>query len=602
MDFISFFFLLSLFLLPVSNAAGTGGESVNPFSPKAALLRYWRRTFLNDELPVFLLGKASPLNATQAAIYAHYIDTHNLQEHLPSFCASANLYCTSLKKKQKKSSAPAPDSQSFTEYSDRDFSTYIKPGNFGTSDFTNYSVRSNVAKDNFVTYDSSVVQQFTRYESEGNVGAGRFSKYDTDGVGGFNNYGDNSNVDQHRFSHYADDATSGIESFRSYTENSNVVANDFKSYGSLANGEINQFSSYSTSSNVITNKFTTYSKEGNGPLNQFTSYSDRGNVVRNQFQSYEADSNAGLEQFQTYSEKANMPENIFRSYGKGDNGGSFFFETYGNSSNPVAQFTEYGKDANGVDASFTFYGKDNTTFSDYQRTSTSFNDYRNASTGAAAALVEPGKFFRESTLVSGNRVPVPDIRDKMPPRSFLPRAIADKLPFSSRRLPELIRTLNASGLQVAMARTVADCERPAAKDETKRCVTSIEGMAEFAESMLGKKARVSTTANTAGSGRTVEVGRVDGRNGGRVTRSVSCHQSLFPYLVYYCHAVPRVKVYDVEVMLEGKKANQAVAICHLDTTQWSSGHAAFKALGHRPGEIEVCHFIFENDFIWVARD
>ncbi|CAN6466192.1 unnamed protein product [Victoria cruziana] len=311
---------------------------------------------------------------------------------------------------------------------------------------------------------------------------------------------------------------------------------------------------------------------------------------------------SGGEVFRQYADGAKHPVNSFRSYGPNGNGAGFIFDNYGNSSNPKAEFTEYGKDGNGATASFSSYVTDNTTFKEYRQTTTTFSSYANASSLPTSPLVEPGKFFREADLLSGNRIPMPDIRDKTPTRSFLPRVIADKLPFSSTRLPELVRMLNASALQVAMARTVADCERPAAKDETKRCVTSIEGMAEFAESVLGKKARVSATANTAGSGRMVEVGRVEGRNGGRVTRSVSCHQSLFPYLVYYCHAVPRVKVYDVEVMLEGKKANQAVAICHLDTTQWSAGHAAFKALGHRPGQIEVCHFIFENDFIWVAGD
>ncbi|XP_031479099.1 BURP domain-containing protein 12-like [Nymphaea colorata] len=599
MDRLSFF--LTLLLLLASNAAGEGGESVNPFSPKASLLRYWRRTFPNAELPPFLLGKASPLNATQAAAYARYIDAHTLQEHLPSFCASANLYCTSLKK--KKGSAPAPVPDSFTEYSGRDFVKYTKPGAISSSDFTNYSVSSNVAKDTFTTYGGDHDQrgqQFTRYESDGNVGAGRFSKYDTEGVGVFNNYGDNGNVDQHRFTRYGDDTNGGLQSFTSYSENANLVGNDFKSYGSVGNGVLSKFTGYSTSSNVIRNAFTSYNKEGNGPLDQFTSYADSGNVVRNEFQSYEADANAGLEQFETYSELANMPESVFRSYGKGDNGASLSFDTYGNASNPLAEFTEYGKDGNAITASFTMYSKDNTTFTEYHRTGTTFNDYRNT-TVSATALVEPGKFFREASLVSGQHIPVPDITDKMPPRSFLPRSIADKLPFSSRRLPELIQTLNASGLQVAMGRTLADCERPAVKSETKRCVTSIEGMAEFAASILGEKAWVSTTANTAGSGRMVEVGKVQGRNGGGVTRAVSCHQSLFPYLVYYCHALPLVKVYDVEVMLEGKKANQAVAICHLDTTQWSAGHAAFRALGHRPGEIEVCHFIFQNDFIWVAR-
>ncbi|XP_031497977.1 BURP domain-containing protein 12-like [Nymphaea colorata] len=488
--------------LRASNAAGEGRKSVNPFSPKASFLRYWR----NTELPAFLLAKCSPLNATQAATYARYIDAHTLQEHLPFFCASANFYCTFLKKKKRPN--------------------FVKYTKAGSSDFTNYSVSSNVAEVTFATYGGDQdghCQQFTRYESDGNVGAGRFSKYNTEGIGQFNNYGDHSNVDQHRFTRYGDDTNAGLQMFTSYTENYNVVGNDFKSYGSVANGMSSQFSGYSTRSNVITNKFTSYNKEGNGPLDQFTSYAENGNIVRNQFQSYEAGGNAGLEQFQSYSELANLPDNSFRSYGKGDNGASLWFETYGNAWNPLVQFTEYGKDGNSITASFTFYSKDNTTFSDYHRTGTTFNDYRNT-TVSNTALVEPGKFFREASLVCGHRIRMPD---KLPPRSFLPRTIADKLPFCSRRLPELIRTQR---IRVAAMIEINNLmlfsfswpwsehwpiasDRQAVKGETKRCVTSIEGMAEFGASVLGEKAWVSMTANTAGSGRMVEVGKVQGRSG-----------------------------------------------------------------------------------------
>ncbi|XP_031498289.1 polygalacturonase 1 beta-like protein 3 [Nymphaea colorata] len=597
-----FFFLITL-IAATPWAAHTGAEGVNPFSPKASLLRYWRRTFPDAELPAFLLGKASPLNATQVAVFSRYIDSHNLQQHLPSFCASANLYCTFLKKDWASllSSGAAQDA-SFAEYANRDFANYSVSA--GNSDFTNYSVNQNIGKDTFAGYGGERQagdQGFLNYESNGNVGASRFGRYQTDGVGKFNNYGDSGNVEQQRFSGYGDGSNGGLETFQGYSEKSNVVGADFKSYGSAANGILSQFSGYSTGSNVITNSFTSYNKEGNGPLDQFTSYSDSGNVVRNEFLTYEDDANAGDDIFQQYADGAKKPDNVFRSYGPSGNGAGFIFGNYGNSSNPLAEFTEYGKDGNGATASFSSYVTENTTFKEYHETTTTFGSYINASSRPTSALVEPGKFFREADLLSGNPIPMPDIHDKMPPRSFLPRTIADKLPCSSTRLPELIRMLNASGLQGSMARTLADCERPPVKDETKRCVTSLEGMAEFAASVLGEKARVSTTANTVGSGRMVAVGDVRGRNGGGVTRAVSCHQSLFPYLVYYCHAVPRVKVYDVEVMLEGKKANQAVAICHLDTTQWSAGHAAFRALGHKPGEIEVCHFIFQNDFIWVSQ-
>ncbi|KAI4339333.1 hypothetical protein MLD38_024289 [Melastoma candidum] len=102
------------------------------------------------------------------------------------------------------------------------------------------------------------------------------------------------------------------------------------------------------------------------------------------------------------------------------------------------------------------------------------------------------------------------------------------------------------------------------------------------------------------------IGKVVGVDGGRVTRSVSCHQSLYPYLMYYCHSVPKVRVYEADI-LDGKgqggaRINRGVAICHLDTSAWSASHGAFLALGEGPGRIEVCHWIFENDMTWTVAD
>ena len=209
-----------------------------------------------------------------------------------------------------------------------------------------------------------------------------------------------------------------------------------------------------------------------------------------------------------------------------------------------------------------------------------------------------------ANLAEGKEIPMPDIRDKMPPRSFLPQALADKLPLKSARLTVLVKLLGAERMESSMARTLGDCESPPVKGETKRCVGSVEAMAEFVASVLGKTAAVSTTESTAGWGKKLVVGKVAPRRGGGETAAVSCHQSLFPYLVYYCHAVPKVAVYDVELKerANGETVNRGVAICHLDTSQWSAGHAAFIALGPAPGKIEVCHWIFENDLIWVARE
>lgn len=110
--------------------------------------------------------------------------------------------------------------------------------------------------------------------------------------------------------------------------------------------------------------------------------------------------------------------------------------------------------------------------------------------------------------------------------------------------------------------------------------------------------------NVNGSKKNVLVGSVKriNSNVNNVAQSVSCHQILFPYLLYYCHSVPKVQVYEVDLFDPNTKVkiNHGVAICHLDTSAWSPTHGAFLALGSGPGRIEVCHWIFHNDMIWTT--
>ena len=161
-----------------------------------------------------------------------------------------------------------------------------------------------------------------------------------------------------------------------------------------------------------------------------------------------------------------------------------------------------------------------------------------------------------------------------------------------------------STLEKLMRNTLEECERVPSKGETKKCVASAEDMIDFAVIVLGHNVVVRTTENVEGSKQNVKIGKVRKINGGKVTKSVSCHQSLYPYLVYYCHSVPKVRVYEADILeVESKaKINHGVAICHVDTSAWSKGHGAFVALGSGPGLIEVCHWIFENDMTWNKAD
>ncbi|AES96119.1 BURP domain protein [Medicago truncatula] len=81
------------------------------------------------------------------------------------------------------------------------------------------------------------------------------------------------------------------------------------------------------------------------------------------------------------------------------------------------------------------------------------------------------------------------------------------------------------------------------------------------------------------------------------------HQEMFPFmLLYFCHYIPMARFYEVEILdLQKIMINQAVDVCHLTTSSWSRNHPAFVELGSTPREIEVCHWIYENDMSWTAN-
>ncbi|KAE9467366.1 hypothetical protein C3L33_00710, partial [Rhododendron williamsianum] len=270
--------------------------------------------------------------------------------------------------------------------------------------------------------------------------------------------------------------------------------------------------------------------------------------------------------------------------------------------------TAVGFKAYGVNNTFKDYAKKGVTFAQYANLSSNSNKGATEGNGVSVnKWVEPGKFFREYLLKEGTIMKIPDIRDKMPKRSFLPRVISSKLPFSTGELLELKQIFHAQNESYAervLVHALSECKRNPSIGETKRCVGSIEDMIDFAVSVLGHNATVRTTANVNGSNQNVMIGKVKGIDGGEVTKSVSCHQSLYPYLLYYCNSVPKVRVYVSDIVdVESKvKITEGVAICHIDTSAWSPGHGAFVALGSGPRLIEVCHWIFENDMTWTISD
>jgi hypothetical protein len=79
------------------------------------------------------------------------------------------------------------------------------------------------------------------------------------------------------------------------------------------------------------------------------------------------------------------------------------------------------------------------------------------------------------------------------------------------------------------------------RDEIKICASSTEDMIDFSTSLLGPNIMARITKNGNSAKENVLLGRVKAINGGNVTRSLTCHSYIFPYMLYYCHFVPRCK-------------------------------------------------------------
>lgn len=609
--------LLLLFIISTT-AAAAGASSSSPFTPKSAFLRYYARKVPHHRpLPSFLLSKLSPLSPQLAA--ASFPSSSSLS----SFCAAANILCPLPSSSLSLAPAPVASPSSFSSYSANpaDFSNYGDDTSGGTDSFTLYSSDANIPIDTFRRYSHSSSDRsdsFNTYASDGNVVTDNFTSYASSAAsasGSFSSYAHNANVPNLKFTNYDTSAVSRQRTFSSYSDDTNSGDQNFAGYGKHANSAPSSFTSYAKNSNTIGSTFSSYTEDGNDGGGEFTSYGGDGNGPKNDFRSYGEGSNGATHGFKLYRDRANVGDDSFRSYAEHGNAGRAEFENYGRSFNPgVDSFQGYGVGSSNQEVGFTSYAGDNTTFKSYAKTGVTFATYKNTSNShppttnnhrSPTRWVEPGKFFREDNLNTGTRMIMADIRNKMPERSFLPRSVAEKLPFSATELGSIFQVPVDTALGKAMADTVSECGRAPSRGETKRCVTLAEDMVDFAVSVLGDDVAVRSTDNVRGWGRDVVIGEVKGVvDKGEMTKAVSCHQSLFPYLVYYCHSVPKVRVYEAEILDAGTKEriNRAVAICHLDTSDWSPAHGAFVALGSRPGEIEVCHWIFEGDMTWTAAD
>ncbi|XVF01123.1 hypothetical protein REPUB_Repub04eG0061000 [Reevesia pubescens] len=216
-------------------------------------------------------------------------------------------------------------------------------------------------------------------------------------------------------------------------------------------------------------------------------------------------------------------------------------------------------------------------------------------------------FFTLNDLKVGKSMPI-YFPKKDPSKSphLLPREETDSIPFSLKQLPYLLQFfsfLQDSSQAKAMEDTLRQCETDAIKGETKFCATSLESMLDFARSLFGLNSpfKILTTAHlTKSSTRFQNYTILERPEEISAPMMVACHTVPYPYAVLYCHSQETEnKVFKVSLGGENGDKVEAVAVCHMDTSQWSRNHVSFRVLGIEPGTPGVCHFFPADNFVLI---
>ncbi|XP_077247285.1 BURP domain-containing protein 6-like isoform X2 [Tasmannia lanceolata] len=211
-------------------------------------------------------------------------------------------------------------------------------------------------------------------------------------------------------------------------------------------------------------------------------------------------------------------------------------------------------------------------------------------------------FFLKKNLHPGAKMNLHFIKTT-PGATFLPRGVAQSIPFSSSKLPDILNKLSISpgSLEAeAVKDTLSTCEAPASKGEDKYCATSLESMVDFATSKLGTNVQVLTTTvdketatqeYTVGSGVKKKVG----------PKSLACHGQSYVYAVFYCHKTSDTTTYTVPLVGKDGTSVEAVVMCHKDTSAWNPKHLAFQVLKVKPGSVPICHFFPQDHILWASN-
>ncbi|CAM6018769.1 unnamed protein product [Sphagnum balticum] len=248
-------------------------------------------------------------------------------------------------------------------------------------------------------------------------------------------------------------------------------------------------------------------------------------------------------------------------------------------------------------------------------------------------------YFGEKELTVGNQIHLPTNlnRDIFPTISFLPSSLAQLMPFSRAKMPELLQILDIpenSNLATMMMRTMSQCEEShvgtGSAGGRKTCVSSLEDMRQFVSTSLSPEdvSNITPLDRTTISSdlKDYQLDSSLTTNAEKWTRvvesksynqAVICQKRMFPYAVYQCQDMkisgtgPQATIYSISMeeitnnngevapSSNSPRINQ-VAICgHINDLDLKLDDTGSKHV--EAGEFErTCHWV-SDAFIWGIR-
>ncbi|XVF01451.1 hypothetical protein REPUB_Repub04eG0090400 [Reevesia pubescens] len=190
---------------------------------------------------------------------------------------------------------------------------------------------------------------------------------------------------------------------------------------------------------------------------------------------------------------------------------------------------------------------------------------------------------------------------------FLPKEVADIIPFSSSHASNILQFFSVSPDSPkgkAVQDTLRKCELDAAEGETKICATSFESLHGFLRKAFGPEVDfkfISTSHPTITTPTLQNYTVLEPPREIQSAKKVACHPLPYLYAIYFCHFdATETKTFKLPLVGDSGDKVEALVVCHMDTSGWSSNHVAFRMLGIKHGN-SVCHVFAQGNLVYIQQ-